>query len=368
MRVVFMSWRELSHPLAGGSEVLVDQLARGLLERGHDVELLCGGPVGSRPYGVTSTGGLYGQYLGAPARYFRSHRGSDLVVDVANGVPFLSPVWRSGVSLCLVNHVHTQHWALWFPPPVAAVGRGSEAWLLRNVYRNRVFVAVSDSTATALVGLGVDRERIRIVHNGVEPNGNGPGISRSEGPLGTLGPLRAQADEPLFLALGRLMPHKRFDILLRLWETVRPATGGRLVVVGDGPEMERLRAMAGPGVILPGRVPEQEKQRLLDRAWLLLHPSMVEGWGLVIMEAAVHGTPSLVFDAPGVRDSVVDGETGTLARSEADFVRSWVELTADHCRRESLGRRARDRAAEFPWSSTVDRFVEVAEEVVNGAG
>lgn len=354
MRVVFMSWRDLSHPLAGGSEVLVDQLARGLLARGHHVELLCGGPVGARPYGVTSTGGLYGQYLGAPVRYLRSHRGTDLVVDVANGLPFLSPLWRRGVSVCLVNHVHTQHWALWFPRPVAAVGRTTEAWLLRNVYRNRVFVAVSDSTATALVRLGVNRDRIRIVHNGVEPDGSGPAPTPS--------------GEPLFLALGRLMPHKRFDIVLRLWETVRPATGGRLVVVGDGPEMARLQSIAGPGVSLPGRVTEEEKQRLLERAWLLLHPSMVEGWGLVIMEAAVHGTPSVAFDAPGVRDSVVDGETGTLARSEADFVRSWIALTADHCRRESLGRRARDRAAGFPWSSTVDRFVEVAEEVVNGAG
>lgn len=328
--------------------MLVDRLATGLLERGHRVEVLCGGPIADRPYSVASVGGTYSQYARIPFRYLRSHRGADVVVDVVNGVPYLSAVWRRGPSVCLVNHVHTEHWALWFRPPLAAAGRYLEQRVFPALYHRRLFVAVSASTAASLVALGIPPDHIRVVHNGVD------------GPAADLGKSR----EPLFLAAGRLVPHKRFDVLLQLWERVRPLTGGRLVVIGEGPERERLAAMAGPGVSLPGWVSEEEKHRLLAEAWLLLHPASVEGWGLVVMEAAARGTPTIAFDVPGLRDSVVDGHTGMLARSKDEFTAAWVELSAAADQRRALGRNACRRAGEFSWSRTVDRFCEVGEEAL----
>ncbi|MDQ2724085.1 MAG: glycosyltransferase family 4 protein, partial [Actinomycetota bacterium] len=224
MRVVFVAWRDLANPLAGGSEILVDRLARGLMDRGHHVDLLCGAPADPRPYPVTITGGTYLQFLGAPLRYLRSHQRTDLVVEVANGMPFFSPLWRRGPTLCLVNHVHLDMWRMWFPPVLAALGRVVEGRALPAVHRHRPFVAVSPSTAEGLMALGVAPERIRVVHNGVDlPSDPSP-----------------KSSEPLFLAMGRLVPHKRFDLLLRLWEQVRPVTGGRLIVAGEGPDHKRL--------------------------------------------------------------------------------------------------------------------------------
>ncbi len=348
MRIVFVAWRDLANPLAGGSEILVDRLAGGLTDRGHQVDLLCGGPADHRRYPVTITGGTYTQFVGAPLRYLRSHQRSDLVVEVANGMPFFSPLWRRGPTLCLVNHVHLDMWKMWFPPVLAAVGRVVEGWALPAVHRHRRFVAVSASTVDGLVGLGVGKDRIRVVHNGVD-----------------LPPQpAAKSPEPLFLAMGRLVPHKRFDLLLRLWEVVRPITGGRLVVAGEGPDHERLQAMAGTDAYLPGRVSEEAKDELLGSAWLLLHPAQFEGWGLVVMEAAAHRTPTVGFDVAGVRDSVVDGHSGALAATEEEFVRAWVELAGDQVARQLLGDQARDRAARFSWSATVERFAEVMEEVV----
>lgn len=348
MRILFLAWRDLAHPLAGGSEVLVDRLADGLVACGHDVELMCGGPTAARTYGVTATGGTYTQYLRAPLRYLRHHRHADLVVDVVNGVPYLAPVWRRRPSICLVNHIHTDLWNLWFPRPVAAVGRGMEARALPLVYGRRLVVAVSPSTASALADLGVPPEQIRIVPNGVDSH---------EGQA-------HKSHEPLFVAVGRLVPHKRYDLLLRLWEKVRPLTGGRLVIVGEGPEGDRLRSLAGPGASLPGRVTEEEKRRLLDSSWLMLHPALVEGWGLVVMEAAAHQTPTVGFDVPGVRDSVVGGRSGVLARSEDDFARAWVQLGTHRGEREALGAYARERARELSWPATVNRFLAVADEAV----
>ncbi len=127
-------------------------------------------------------------------------------------------------------------------------------------------------------------------------------------------PLTPRSAEPLFLALGRLTEYKRIDMLLRLWERVRHVVGGKLVIAGDGPERSRLEAMAGPGVVFTGRVSEEEKHRLLCSAWLLLHPALIEGWGIVITEAAIRGTPAIGFDVPGLRDSVVNGQTGAAGQ------------------------------------------------------
>lgn len=346
MRIVFLAWRDLAHPLAGGSEVLVDRLASGLVERGHRVTLLCGGPVGDRPYRVVDTGGTYDQYLRAPLHALASHRDADVVVDVANGMPFFSPLWRRGPTVCLVNHLHLEEWRMWFPRPLSDIGRAVHTRLIPALYRRSLFMAVSASTAAGLVDLGVAEERIRIVHNGVD---------RCDRPA-------TKAPEPLFVALGRLVPQKRFELVLEAWEHVRPLTGGRLVIAGDGPELRRLERLAGAGVSLPGRISELDKHQLLAAAWLLVHPSVKEGWGLAIMEAAAHGTPTIGFDVPGVRDSVVEGRTGCLVQSQADLARSWIALSADHDRRQALGRGARERAGGFSWPQSVESFLTVVDD------
>ncbi|MEU7159420.1 glycosyltransferase family 4 protein [Streptomyces chrestomyceticus] len=345
-RIVFLARRDLGNPAAGGSELLVDRIAEGLTAHGHEVTLLCGGPAADRGYRVVSAGGDAGHFLRARRQFSRRVGACDLLVEVCNGMPYLAPLWHTGPMLCLVNHVHTDLWGMRYPAPAARLGRRLEHWALAGTHRGNLMVAVSGSTAAALRGLGVERERIRLVHNGVEEPG----------------PLLPEAPEPLFLAMGRLVEYKRVDLLLRLWERVRPVTGGRLVIVGDGPERDRLTAMAGPDVHFTGRISEQDKHELLCRAWLLLHPSLVEGWGLVVMEAAARHTPAVGFDIPGLRDSVDDGVTGLLARGESSFAAHWCTLALSHPRRQALGAAAAQRAARFRWSATVRSFRAVAAE------
>ncbi|MFJ4831347.1 glycosyltransferase family 4 protein [Streptomyces sp. NPDC088747] len=353
-RIVFLARRDLDNPAAGGSELLVDRLAEGLTQLGHQVTLLCGGPAAYRDYRVVSAGGDLGHYLRARPTFHRQVGDCDLLVEVSNGMPYLAPLWHRGPTLCLVNHVHTDLWRMRFGGPLAPaarIGRRLEHWALAGApQRRNLLVAVSPSTAHALRDIGVERDRIRVVHNGVEEPG----------------PRAPRSPEPLFVAMGRLVEYKRIDLLLRLWERVRPVTGGRLVIVGDGPERERLEQLAGPGVEFAGHVPEAEKHRLLCAAWLLLHPSAVEGWGLVVTEAAVRETPAVAFDVPGLRDSVVDGETGVLARGESSFAAAWCTLALSAHRRTLMGRAARDRAAQFRWNHTVRRFRAVAAEAVRG--
>jgi glycosyltransferase involved in cell wall biosynthesis len=347
-RILFVAWRDLANPKAGGSEVLVDRLAAGMAARGDEVSLLCGGPSGERAYTVVRSGGTYSQFLRAPLNYVRGLRDSDLVVEVCNGMPFLTPLWCRKPQICLVNHVHTELWRMMFPRPVAALGQFAESAVLPWAHRRNLFLTVSDSTAGALRDIGVGGDRIRQICNGVvQPD-----------------PLLPRSPEPMFLALGRLAGYKRIDMLLRLWERVRQVTGGQLVIAGDGPERNRLEAMAGPGVTFLGRVSEQDKHRLMCSAWMLLHPASIEGWGIVITEAAIRGTPAVGFDVPGLRDSVVDGQTGVLVKNEGQFASAWASLALDRQRSEEMGERARVRAERLHWSEAVDGFAAVAAEAL----
>lgn len=350
-RIVFLAHRDLGNPAAGGSELLVDRLADGLTRRGHQVTLLCGGPAAFRDYRVVSAGGAHAHYLRARSAFARQVGDCDLLVEVCNGMPYLAPLWHRGPTLCLVNHVHTDLWRMRLRGPLAPaalLGRRLEQWALSGAQRRNLLVAVSPSTAHALGEIGVDRDRIRLVPNGVEEPG----------------PCPDRSPDPLFLAMGRLVEYKRIDLLLRLWERVRPVTGGRLVIVGEGPEGPALRRLAGEGVEFTGHVSESEKHRLLCEAWLLLHPSAVEGWGLVITEAAARGTPAVGFDVPGVRDSVEDGVTGLLASGESAFAAAWCTLALSGDRRELMGKAARERASSYRWAHTVRQFSAVAAEAV----
>jgi glycosyltransferase involved in cell wall biosynthesis len=350
--VLFVSWRDLAHPNAGGSEVVVDTLIEGLRARGHTAALVCGGRVGRRPYPVLSAGGTYDQYLRAPfvARRFRHW---DLMVDVVNGFPYFSPLWWPGPVLCFFHHVHGDQWQRHFPRPVAAVGDLVERRLIPRLYRGTQFAAVSPSTSSALEGLGVARERIHLVHNGIDSS--------------LVQRVTAESLEPTFVVLARLVPNKGVDRVLDAWARVQPVVGGRLIVIGDGPQRAELEARRLPGVEVRGRVTHDEKLEVLGSAWLLVHGAHHEGWCIAVTEAAALATPALAYDADGVRDSVVDGITGELVDDEDDLVGRWISLARDPERRAQMGRAARLRSRAFTHERSVEEFLIAARATVGAA-
>lgn len=349
MRVLINSWRDLCHPNAGGSEVVVDQLANGLRHRGHDVTVRAGGPTDDHEhYTAVAGGGTYTQYVPRLSDV-RRMRSMDIVVDVNNGMGFYSPLFTDVPTVGLVHHVHTSQWPLYFPAPIAALGSWQERALMPRAYRSSVIVATSPSTHASLKDLGLHPDRIRQIPLTVDLHAPDD---------------VAKSPEPLVVACGRLTAHKRIDVLLQLWERVRPTTGGRLVIIGDGPERARLEAMAGPGVEFTGHVSNEEKARLLASAWLLTHTAPWEGWGLVITEAGVCGTPSVGFDVRGVRDAIRGGRSGLLAADGDEFVASWLSLVGDPELRARLGEGARRYANSLAAADPADVFEAVLLEAI----
>lgn len=360
LHVVILSWRDSTHPEGGGAEQYAEHVAAGLAADGHDVQIWCarhpGAPAVTRRNGVVlrHAGGRLTVYLAALLRLLGhrlSGRGPDVVVDVHNGVPFFARLVAGCPVVVLVHHVHREQWSVVFGPLAARIGWWIESWLSPRVHRGCQYVTVSDVTRDELVVLGVDRHAVAVVHNG------------------TVAPLLSdvpRAPEPHLVVLGRLVPHKRVEHAVRALRTLRDeGLPVRLTVIGDGWWSQEVEAEVGrcdvrSAVDLVGYVTEQRKHELLAASWVMLAPSLKEGWGLMVVEAATHEVPAVAYaDAGGVSESIVDGSTGLLVRSEDDLVAACRRLITDHDLRASLGRRAAEHAGEFTWRASTTAFLQV---------
>lgn len=362
MRVLFNSWRDTDHPKAGGSELVVDQYATGLHQRGHDIHVRAGEAKGApHPYATSSGGGAYSQYLLSPVHQRRRERQdgtADVVVDIINGVGFYAPLYTNKPVVAMIHHIHDEQWPMFYGPLVAKAGSFQEHKLLPKAYRNSLIITGTSAIHDELVAMGFHRDRLRHVPYQPELNRD------------TIPPDVPKSQEPLFVAAGRLAAGKRIDLLLEMWKNVQPTTGGQLVIIGDGPDRETLEAQAvdigvGDTVRFAGFVSEEEKIRLFGQAWALVHSAAREGWGMVISEAGLTGTPSLGFHVPGVRDAIIDGQSGLLASTEDDFVAKWVRLSNDQSLRTDLGAEARTYADSLLSIDQIGLVEEVLQEAIS---
>jgi glycosyltransferase involved in cell wall biosynthesis len=356
--VLFLNWRDRRHPEGGGSEQYVHRVAEGLAAAGLRVRLFCAAhdraPADEVVAGVqvVRRGGRFGVYPRGLA-HVRRHR-PRLVVDVQNGIPFASPLVTRAPVVVLLHHVHREQWPILFGPRLGALGWWVESRFAPWVYRGCRYVTVSAATADELADLGVSPDRITVVHNGVDP-----------GPPVAVPP----AAGPRLVTVGRLVPHKRVEHAIDVVARLRAGHPGlTLDVVGEGWWGGRLRAHARERgvddlVRFHGFVDERTKHELLAGAWLHLCPSVKEGWGLVVTEAAGHGVPTVAYrSAGGLRESVLDGRTGVLVDDLDAMVTAVDRLLTDPRERAGLGAAARHRAGARTWRATALAFGEVLAE------
>jgi glycosyltransferase involved in cell wall biosynthesis len=362
--VVILNWRDTTNPEGGGSELYVERVAAGLAAGGRPVTLVCAAHPGAPAEEVA--GGVRVLRRGSKRtvylRAFLLHAAGRLgehraVIDVHNGMPFLSALWCRRPVVVLVHHVHREQWEVVLPRPLARLGWWLESTVAPRAYRRARYVTVSESTRRELAGLGVREEAITVIHNGAGP------------PPAT--PAAPKAAEPTVCVLGRLVPHKRVEFALEAVARIRRRLPSlRLDVIGRGWWEPRLRETAerlglGEAVRFHGFVGEVTKRELLASAWVLAMPSIKEGWGLAVMEAAAEGTPAVgLRSAGGLAESIVDGETGLLASGPEEFTAQLERVLTDQALRTSLGEAARLRCASFTWERAAAQFATVLDEAV----
>ncbi len=365
VHVAFLSWRDTGNPEGGGAERYLEEVAAGLVARGARVTVFSAAYPGAPPE-ETRDGIRFvrrGSKLSVYLRGMQALRTGllgepDVVVDVQNGLPFFTRLVTRRPVIVLVHHVHREQWPIVYPGLTGRIGWWLESRVAPRLYRRCQYVAVSTATREELQRLGVDGDRVAIVHNG------------SEEPTGVRGPKSAH---PSLCVVSRLVPHKQIehaiDAALELRAELPDLT---LTVVGDGwweANLHRYAEERGAGstVRFTGHVSEEVKRRIYDESWVMALPSLKEGWGLVVGEAALSRTPTVAYrSAGGTRESVLHGSSGLLADDHADLVASLRWVLTDPVLRERLADGAQQNSRQFSWARAHAAFAHVVAAVLEG--
>jgi glycosyltransferase involved in cell wall biosynthesis len=164
--------------------------------------------------------------------------------------------------------------------------------------------------------------------------------------------------EPTVVFLGRLVAMKRPEDTFRAFELLRGHfPGARLWAIGDGPLERRLRAAAGPGVHLLGRLGRKELRDRLARAHVLVATSIREGWGLNVSEAAACGTPAIGYRVPGLVDSVPASGGALVDPSPAELGAALVDFFSGRLALEP-------RVSTVPWAEVALSVERRLQQVV----
>lgn len=358
MNILFCNWRDTRNPEGGGSERYVENMARGLAERGHRVTIACaaydGAPRSEVVDGVrfVRRGTKMDIYLRTFFALLLGRYGKvDVVVDVQNGLPFFTRLATRKPVVVLVHHVHREQWPVVYPGLMGRVGWWIESRLSPRLYRRSQYVAVSHATRLELIDLGVDRERITVIHNGSDP---APATTATRSP------------EPRICVVGRLVPHKQVEHAVdAVASLVEDHPGVVLDVIGAGWWDDELRAyVAERGlqdhVVLHGFVDDVTKHELLAQAWVMALPSIKEGWGLVVGEAGGHAVPTVAYSsAGGTTESIDHKDSGLLVDTPEQLTAAIRQLVEDSELRTFLGEGALQKSRTFSWSASQSAFAQV---------
>jgi len=355
MKILWLTWKDREHPQAGGAEVVNEQLAAHLAAAGHEVKFVVGGFAGAVPtahrqaFNIIRLGNRYTVYLAA-WRYYRRHLKDwpDIIIDEVNTVPFFARFYTRGPVVMFFHMLCREIWFYQMVFPLSLIGYLAEPLYLR-LLRGLPVIAVSESTRRDLVRHGFRKDGISVISEGIELE-----------PIAD--PSRvAKAPELTVAAFGAIRSMKRTLHQLRAFELAKRDLPGLKLVIAGAPEGRYGRRVARavarspyrPDITVSGRVTEEQKLELLRSSHAILVTAVKEGWGLTVTEAASQGTPAVVYDVDGLRDSVRSGVTGlvtpatpaalaaglvTLLRDPAYYTRvqtaAWEwsrEITFDQC-------------------------------------
>jgi glycosyltransferase involved in cell wall biosynthesis len=367
MKILLLNWQDIKNPYGGGAEVYLHQIFKRLAAQGHEITLFCsqfhGAPAEEEIDGIrivrSGNRSLFNYVV--PIKYAKRfrHEHYDIVIDDINKIPFYTPLYIREPLMGMVMHLFGNAIFKEASFPAATYVYGAERLAL-SVYRKTPLIAISESTRQELLLHGCRKENIFLVPCAVNhaTYRQLPGIHRTE---------------PLIGYVGRIKKYKSVDHLLHAFAIVlKELPQTKLAIIGEGdskPEFQRIahELHIDHATTFTGFLPLEEKIRLLNQMQLVVNTSAKEGWGLTVTEANACGAPAVASDVPGLRDAVIDGETGLLYEygNIEQLAEKILLLLRDERLRMRLAAGALSYAQSLTWDTSAKIMLDVIEKVLH---
>ncbi len=373
MNILCLSWRGPKHPNAGGAEISTHEHAKGWVSAGHDVTLFTSAFVNCK--GNEEIDGVKiirrgDQILGVQWEAFKwyifgKHPNFDLIVDQFHGMPFFTPLYTKTKKLAFIHEVTKEVWRLnhwtWPLNQIAFIGQIVEPFVFKLFYKNIPFMTVSESTKNDLIEWGIPSRLISVIHNGLSIPKNTKTLKKEK--------------RKTLIYLGVLSKDKGIEDALKVFELFNQnqPEEWKFWVVGKGDpgylkklKLQCRRFGIGKKVKFWGFVSEKKKFELLSRAHIAINPSIREGWGLVVIEAASVGTPTVAFNVSGLRDSIVKNKTGLLIDSNPQSLAEGVmRLMAADALYRKLQKEGLLWSKKFNWNKASTKSLLLLESIMS---
>jgi glycosyltransferase involved in cell wall biosynthesis len=352
MKILILNRRDIANPNGGGAELYTHEIARGLAGKyGCEVVVFSTRYPDSNAEDVIDgvryirKGSEISVHMWGFLYAMKMRKAFDLIIDEFNGSGFFTFILPN--SILLIHQLYKEYWMRELGTK-GAIPYVLEPLLLR-FYRKRPVITVSRSTRDDLELLRF--KNVKIVMNAID--------NRYSGAV-------EKDPEPTLVFLGRLKSTKQPEQAIEIYKRVKMRIPeARLWIIGYGTLEDDLKKRAeGLGnVTFWGRVSEKEKFSILRRAHLLLVPSIREGFGINVIEAASAGSPAIGYNVHGLRDSIRHGETGYLVGSADEAAQKVIELLTDPAGYARMSSNCLRYSQEFDWRKKVDEFWTIIEEI-----
>lgn len=361
MKILIFNWRDIKNPKSGGAEVHLHEIARRLASKDHEIVLVtskfedCKEIETIEGVQVIRIENKWIFNLTAFWYYLSNLRNEefDLIVEDISKVPLYTPLYIRKPLIGIIHHIHGKTLFKELSFLKACYVYLSEK-LIPFIYKKIPFITVSKSTKKELAQMNIPKENIRIIPNGVNHN---------------LCKYGSEAENPTIVYFGRVKKYKRIGHLLKAFKLLEKTMDDvRLIIAGKGDANSRLKELAEQmnieNIKIYGKTSNKEKIELLQKGWVFVTPSMKEGWGITVIEANACGTPCIAYSVPGLRDSIIDGETGFLVedRNIQELAKTIGKVLTNEDLRKKLRENALNWSKIFTWSKSAANFEKMLEE------
>ena len=361
MKILWLTWKDRSHPLAGGAETVSGEIMDRFVRDGHELKIITAKYEGSSDHETKNgieifrVGGRYSVYLKAKKLYKKQlNNWADIVIDEMNTIPFGSGFYNKTKNILLCYQLAREVWFHQMVFPLSFVGYLSEPLMLRRISKKyQAVLTESNSTKIDMSKYGFNN--IHVFRVGMELE-----------PLSALGP---KDENDVILSLGSIRPMKQTLEAVKAFETARDDNKKlKMIIAGDDKGKYALKVKEyisksrhSESIELAGRVSVDQKINLMRQAKLILVTSVKEGWGLIVTEANSQGTPAIAYDVDGLRDSIKNNITGLLSPN-LDYKTMGNQINiilSDRNSYENMRNKAWEFSKEFTFENSYQDFIKI---------